>query len=80
LTNVLLLFTRLDISGDPILNAYADIDHRSASSGFDLGKNDLWIAAVAQVYDLTLLTTDQDFDHLHAAGLIDVEWVDPNSK
>lgn len=80
LTNSLLLFTRLDMSGDPILNTYANLDSQSAARGIDMGKNDLWIAAVAQVYDLTLLTTDHDFDHLHMAGLVDVEWVDPNSK
>ena len=26
--------------------------------------NDLWIAATAYVYQLTLITTDKDFDHL----------------
>ena len=78
LTKALMLFTRLDFSGDAILNAYAEIDRQSASRGVDMGKNDLWIAAVTQVYDLTLLTTD--FDHLQTPGLIDVEWVDPNSK
>jgi predicted nucleic acid-binding protein len=80
LATTLAHFTRLDLAGDPVLNAYADLDAFSASRGIDMGKNDLWIAAVAQVYDLTLLTADHDFDHLHAAGLIDVEWVDPNSK
>ena len=30
----------------------------------DLGKNDLWIAATASTYALTLVTTDQDFGHL----------------
>jgi tRNA(fMet)-specific endonuclease VapC len=29
-----------------------------------MGKNDLWIAATAHVYEATLLTTDNDFDHL----------------
>jgi predicted nucleic acid-binding protein len=29
-----------------------------------MGKNDLWIAATASVLDATLLTTDNDFDHL----------------
>lgn len=79
LTNTLLLFTRLDVSGESVLDAYAAIDSQSASGGRDMGKNDLWIAAVAKVYDLTLLTTDHDFDHLHAAGLVDIEWVDPAS-
>jgi predicted nucleic acid-binding protein len=29
-----------------------------------MGKNDLWIAATAFVTKSTLLTTDDDFDHL----------------
>lgn len=31
----------------------------------NMGKNDLWIAATASVTHATLLTTDQDFRHLH---------------
>jgi len=30
-----------------------------------MGKNDLWIASLAAMLNLTLLTTDADFDHLH---------------
>jgi len=30
-----------------------------------MGKNDLLIAATASVLNATLLTTDQDFNHLH---------------
>ncbi len=29
-----------------------------------MGKNDLWIAATAFVYNIELLTTDKDFNHL----------------
>jgi predicted nucleic acid-binding protein len=29
-----------------------------------MGKNDIWIAATASVFDLKLVTTDKDFDHL----------------
>ena len=29
-----------------------------------MGKNDLWIAATASTYNMTLVTTDKDFDHL----------------
>jgi len=29
-----------------------------------VGKNDLWIAATAQVTNSKLVTTDKDFDHL----------------
>ena len=33
-------------------------------SARNMGKNDLWIAATASVYDLELLTMDKDFIHL----------------
>jgi len=29
-----------------------------------MGKNDIWIAATAKVLNVTLLTTDNDFNHL----------------
>lgn len=56
--------------------AYTEIDTFSQKSnpGFhkydfntprNMGKNDLWIASVAALFDLTLVTTDSDFDHLH---------------
>jgi predicted nucleic acid-binding protein len=42
-----------------------------------MGKNDLWIAATSSFYDLTLLTTDNDFRHLDKSYLkleeIDIE-------
>ena len=47
-----------------IYAAYAAIDHYSESIGIKMGKNDLWIAAVASVTRFRLLTTDADFDHL----------------
>lgn len=31
----------------------------------NMGKNDLWIASLAALLDLTLITTDSDFDHLN---------------
>ncbi len=31
----------------------------------NVGKNDLWIASLAALLGLTLVTTDSDFDHLH---------------
>ena len=31
----------------------------------NMGKNDLWIAATGSVLDATLLTTDDDFNHLN---------------
>ena len=40
-----------------------------------MGKNDLWIAATAHASGAVLVTTDQDFEHLHGVWL-DRELVD----
>ena len=40
-----------------------------------MGKNDIWIAATASVYDLTLITTDKDFNHLKGE-YINLEYID----
>lgn len=58
-------FTRTTIDDEEILKAYANIDAYSRQSGVKMGKNDLWIAATAKVYEATLVTTDRDFEHLH---------------
>jgi len=42
----------------------------------NMGKNDLWIASLAALLDLTLITTDSDFDHLHDVFL-DVRKIKP---
>jgi tRNA(fMet)-specific endonuclease VapC len=34
-------------------------------SARNMGKNDLWIAALASMFNLELITADHDFDHLH---------------
>lgn len=34
-----------------------------------MGKNDLWIAATASAFGITLVTTDKDFDHLNGVFL-----------
>ncbi len=57
-------FRPVSIETPPIYDAYASIDHYSKSRGIKMGKNDLWIAAVASVTKFRLLTTDADFDHL----------------
>lgn len=55
---------------------YAEIDAYSqrSSPNFEtypfntprnMGKNDLWIASLSASLNLTLITTDGDFDHLH---------------
>jgi tRNA(fMet)-specific endonuclease VapC len=61
-----------DISADAVIQAYARLDYESRQLGRRMGKNDLWIAAVALVQDATVVTTDQDFDHLTPA-LVKVE-------
>ena len=63
-----------DINSEEIINRYAEIDAFSQGrlmgrvSNFtarNMGKNDIWIAATTSVLDATLLTTDNDFNHLH---------------
>ncbi|WP_051663923.1 PIN domain-containing protein [Dyadobacter crusticola] len=59
---------------DDIVHRYAEIDAFSQGrlpgtrldcSARNMGKNDLWIAAVASTLNATLITTDEDFDHLN---------------
>ncbi|MGH1433051.1 MAG: type II toxin-antitoxin system VapC family toxin [Lewinella sp.] len=78
--------TRLDISYDEILEKYEEIDaysqgkHRSRKSNFsakNMGKNDLWIAATASAFNITLVTTDRDFNHLDGEFL-DLKFIDLN--
>ena len=69
-------FTMVPIIAGLIVDAYVEIDAYSHRIGHDMGKNDLWIAATAMVTGATLLTTDQDFDHLNGIYLIR-EWIDP---
>lgn len=58
------------------INTYVEIDTYSQKNnpsfgvyGFrtprNMGKNDLWIASLAGLLGLQLVTTDADFDHLH---------------
>lgn len=59
----------VDINRAPILDAYGELDDISNRLGRPMGKNDVWIAALAKVSGMALLTTDADFDHLHPAHL-----------
>ena len=64
--------TEFGIHFEEVINAYAQIDafsqgklgegHKFTSR--NMGKNDIWIAATASVFNLTLITTDKDFNHL----------------
>ena len=57
-----------------ITDTYAQIDAYSQGKGSmslpkdisarNMGKNDIWIAATTAILHTTLLTTDNDFDHL----------------
>lgn len=63
----------LDVNVESIIHMYGKIDAFSqgrlaenpvAFSARNMGKNDLWIAATAATFELTLVTMDKDFDHL----------------
>ncbi len=67
-------FIITDINVEELVQQYAQIDAFSqdklqdkplGNSSRNMGKNDLWIAATAAVFNLKLLTTDPDFDHLN---------------
>jgi predicted nucleic acid-binding protein len=74
----------LKLTNKKIIQKYGDIDsfsqgklnnEKSKFSARNMGKNDIWIAATASVYDLTLVTTDKDFNHLDGE-YINLEYVD----
>lgn len=84
LEDLLLRFGVIDINLEEILDRYAEIDaysqgklkaRKSSFSARNMGKNDLFIAASSSVYDLILITTDKDFDHLKPE-FIKLEYVD----
>ena len=69
------LLAPIAIEKDVLFNAYAEIDAFSQGkhptiplpkgmSARNMGKNDLWIAATAKMLQATLITTDNDFNHL----------------
>ncbi len=66
-------FLIADINSKDVLDKYAEIDAFSqdklpgsplGNSSRNMGKNDLWIASTAAVIKASLITTDNDFDHL----------------
>ena len=84
LENVLKNFSIIDVNIGEILNRYAEIDAFSQGklktqkgnfTARNMGKNDLFIAATSSVYNLVLLTTDKDFNHL-SPGFLKLELVD----
>lgn len=68
----------VNISAQPVLDRYAEIDTFMKRSGKALSDNDLWIAACAAAAEATLLTTDRDFDPL-VGRYLDRVWIDPRN-
>lgn len=73
-----------DINISSVIDRYAEIDAFSQNklpgnplgqSARNMGKNDLWIAAAASVYELPLVTTDKDFSHLDP-GFLNLKLID----
>ena len=71
-------FGIIPVRSKDIIYRYAEIDAYSQNkltdqplgiSARNMGKNDLWIAATASILGATLITTDQDFDHLNGVYL-----------
>ncbi len=69
-------FLIVPIDNEEIVEAYAEIDAFSQGklddkplnqSSRNMGKNDLWIAATTYLTNSTLLTTDNDFEHLDSS-------------
>ena len=54
---------------------YGDIKNRLKEKGQPLPENDIWIAAIAQEYDLTLATRDTHFQIIEAKEAIQL-WID----
>jgi tRNA(fMet)-specific endonuclease VapC len=84
--NMLNKVLEIDINIRKILDLYGQIDAYSQGklkekkgdfTARNMGKNDLWIAATASAFDMVLVTTDKDFDHLEGEYVklkfIDVE-------
>lgn len=80
----------IDIHHEAVLERYAEIDAFSQGkhpakflpdglSARNMGKNDIWIAATASSMNATLITIDNDFDHLNGVFL-PVIYVDPKTK
>ena len=67
----------IDINHEDVIQRYAEIDYyfHSLKPARSVGKNDIWIAAVASVAKAYLLTTDKDCLPLDPKFL-SVEWVD----
>lgn len=84
---ILASINKIGINFAEIIDRYGDIDAFSQGklankqvkfTSRNMGKNDLWIAATSSVYDLVLITTDKDFNHLDGEYLR-LEYIDISS-
>ena len=86
LNTILDLFDIIDVNKSSI-TSYSQIDAYSQrinpsfetfsfESARNMGKNDLWIASLAALLNLKLVTTDSDFDHLNNV-FIEVRKINP---
>jgi predicted nucleic acid-binding protein len=73
------------INEDTVKQTYAEIDAYSKNkhpkktkngSAIKMGKNDIWIASIASLAQIKLITTDKDFDHLDTTFL-KLQKIDP---
>lgn len=76
--NILNRLIIVDVNSEDVIERYAEIDAYSQNrlkgkplgvSARNMGKNDLWIAATASLINAKLITTDNDFNHLHKVYL-----------
>lgn len=87
IAEMLEMIDRITIEHEEIISKYGDIDAFSQGkskikghqfSAKNMGKNDIWIAATASHFDLKLITTDKDFNHLKDVFL-DLEYIELSS-
>jgi len=64
-------FAALDVD-DAVASEWAALRVALRDAGRRIGVNDLWIAAVARVHRLPVVTQDDDFDVLAELGLVEV--------
>jgi tRNA(fMet)-specific endonuclease VapC len=69
----------LPISHPGVHQRWADIQSTLQREGIAVGQNDVWIAAMASVTGLTVLTTDKDFRRVRDLKLVGAVIVDPNT-
>ena len=65
------------LNPDTVQN-YSEFYVESLKRGKGIGQNDLWLAATARAYDLTLLTADSDFQWI-PSDLLKIEFFQPGT-